>query len=290
VSSIGSRTVTIEHTSTADEYRVYPLGDIHLGAAACNDALLDQAIARILADEHALWLGMGDYVDAINMRDPRFEAGGLAPWLYTPESMSDIIGAQMDRLLSRLEPIADKCVGLLVGNHEESATKWSEREVGVLLAKGLAAKRKDNARLLLGYAGFVRLSFRHAHAGSSHFRTTGTLTIYAHHGAGASSTPGGKVNRLLKTMEGIESDVVLMGHVHDERHHRRIVQALDARGRVVHREQVGLITGTYLGQSAYAIERGYTPPVLGSPVIRFRPDGRRLAVEFPAAQLDWRVA
>lgn len=281
--------MTILHEKRSDEFSIYPIGDIHLGAASCDEELLKQTVARIQADPLAYWIGMGDYIDAINMRDPRFEAGGLAAWLYDPLSMQDIIGAQLRRAERYLAPIADRCLGLIGGNHEGKAAKWSEREVMTLLARMIAEHREDRANLALGYAGFIRLSFREQHPGGT-ARTTGTLTIYAHHGAGASSTPGGKINRLLKTMAGIQADLVLMGHVHDERHHRRTLLSVNGRGRVIRREQIGIITGTYLGQSAYAVERGYPPPTMGSPVVRYAPDRARLRVDFPGARIAWEVA
>ena len=51
---------------------VYFLGDIHEGAANHQAKALAKAIDIIANDSNAYWIGMGDYIDAINHRDPRF--------------------------------------------------------------------------------------------------------------------------------------------------------------------------------------------------------------------------
>ena len=51
---------------------VYFLGDIHEGAANHQAKALSKAIDIIANDSNAYWIGMGDYIDAINHRDPRF--------------------------------------------------------------------------------------------------------------------------------------------------------------------------------------------------------------------------
>lgn len=51
---------------------VYFLGDIHEGAANHQAKALKEAINIIATDSDAYWIGMGDYIDAINHRDPRF--------------------------------------------------------------------------------------------------------------------------------------------------------------------------------------------------------------------------
>ena len=51
---------------------VYFLGDIHEGAANHQAKALSKAIDIIATDSDAYWIGMGDYIDAINLHDPRF--------------------------------------------------------------------------------------------------------------------------------------------------------------------------------------------------------------------------
>lgn len=55
----------------ADEFRIYPLGDIHLGAAACDEDKFKRLVERIASEPTSKWIGMGDYADFINRSDPK---------------------------------------------------------------------------------------------------------------------------------------------------------------------------------------------------------------------------
>ena len=63
----------IEYTSRGDVYRIVPLGDIHLGNAACDEALLQKTIEYIARTDRMYWIGMGDYSEFINIHDPRWD-------------------------------------------------------------------------------------------------------------------------------------------------------------------------------------------------------------------------
>ncbi len=49
-------------------YVIYYLGDVHLGAANCNEHALKNAVKMIQEDANA-WIGVGDYIDAISYND-----------------------------------------------------------------------------------------------------------------------------------------------------------------------------------------------------------------------------
>ncbi|GIV81705.1 MAG: hypothetical protein KatS3mg051_1059 [Anaerolineae bacterium] len=72
--------------SRADEFRIIPLGDIHVGARGSDTAAFRHVVEDIASDERAYWIGMGDYLDAINRSDPRFSPGILADWFTVPHA------------------------------------------------------------------------------------------------------------------------------------------------------------------------------------------------------------
>ena len=47
--------------SRADEFTIIPLGDVHLGNAACDEGRFRSVVDRITNDNRAYWIGMGDY-------------------------------------------------------------------------------------------------------------------------------------------------------------------------------------------------------------------------------------
>ena len=110
---------TIQHKSLKDRIRLYPLGDSHVGARSCCEKDLAARVAEIDADPLAFWVGMGDYCEFINRRDPRFTPAALATWI-TLEDLSDISARQIERFNDIIEPIRTKCLALVQGNHETS--------------------------------------------------------------------------------------------------------------------------------------------------------------------------
>jgi len=137
---------TLHHTvyteSRSETYRLYYLTDMHVGARACDEALLQAYIQRIAADEHALWIGGGDYLDAITRRgDKRYVEDVLAPWLW---GRPDVMGAQRDYWIEMMRPIAGKCIGLVRGNHERAAERYYDRDIyGELVAAIAGAQDRD---------------------------------------------------------------------------------------------------------------------------------------------------
>ena len=98
---------------------VYFLGDIHEGAANHQAKALAKAIDIIANDSNAYWIGMGDYIDAINHRDPRFNPLEMAQE-YNIKDLADLPKHQCQKVADKLKPIAHQCLGLISGNHEDS--------------------------------------------------------------------------------------------------------------------------------------------------------------------------
>ena len=68
------------NVARGDVYRLFPLGDIHLGNEACDERRFCQVVQEIAGDDRALWIGLGDYCDFINRTDPRFDPLALPRW------------------------------------------------------------------------------------------------------------------------------------------------------------------------------------------------------------------
>ena len=78
---------------------------------------LKKAIELIEKDGDA-WIGLGDYVDCINHRDPRFNPQEISE-RYSIKDLEDLPRRQSDHFLSAIAPIKDRCLGLIYGNHED---------------------------------------------------------------------------------------------------------------------------------------------------------------------------
>ncbi len=210
---MGLRTLnhTLYYPSRQELFVIWDLTDIHLGHAACDEAMLDADIEAIASDPNAYWIGGGDYIDAIARKgDKRYSEHSLAKWLH---GELDIVGLQVERITKKFAPIAHKCLGLRKGNHEGALLDYNDRDVYREIVRGVAQAAKCEMRdLALGLEGFVQVRFRRGtpkqYGGST------SLMIYCHHGAGGGRKRGGDAIRMEEVLLQYRADLVFMGHRH----------------------------------------------------------------------------
>lgn len=282
------RTLThiLRHDSRSDDFTLYPLFDIHLGAAACDEALLVKTVEEVRANPRAYVILGGDNLNSITRDDPRANEYERADWLIGEE---DTAGLERDQLVKLLYPIADRILAVLEGNHEAAVLRHDKRNIyWELVAKLADAAGRKPEDIGLGYEGFIRLRFLRTGTSSK------VLTIYAHHGWGGGRKAGGKVNKLDDFMGSYDADLYLMGHVHDIAHHvRTTVSPGNGKRRDYElRERHGLICGTLLRpyvsrarngmpRNSYGQVKGYAPSPVGYPVIRVKPWHSSMEIVIP---------
>jgi len=245
--------------SSRDEatWRLVPFGDNHLGHANFDQDLHQATIDYIADTPRTVWIGMGDYCDAITAKDRRYDPHAIDERWPTPDR-------QYRAITEMLEPIAHKGIGLLDGNHDLQHCIEHQHNYMDNLAYALGVP-------YLTINAYVRLVFQRR---SGKRPKNNQFNLYAHHGWTSSRTSGGRVNRiqdLAKTFPGLP--LYLMGHVHVRGEAPPNVNlSVDQRLRVIHREERFVFTGGYLkgylpGAASYVEEKGYVPTSLGSPVI-----------------------
>lgn len=275
--------VVVPYASRSDTYRLWHLTDLHLGAGSVDEALLKKHIKQILDDPHALWIGGGDYIDAISRKgDKRYQESTLAGWLHGKD---DPIQLQIERVVDLLSPIASKCVGLVSGNHEAALLQHNDRDAYRVIVNAIAkAGEKRPEALALGINGFVRLSFRRT-ATSGHTGNQWLLTIYAHHGAGGGRAAGGDALFLERMLSSYDADLVLVGH-----RHRAMVVTRSSTSvgktevRVVSR--TAMMSASYMRSyhdgewpvDTYAENKALPPTQVGAVPVIIDPDARQFYV------------
>lgn len=197
----------IEYRSRSDVFRILVLPDVHLGSAACDEAMLDQFVAEVTADPFARWFGVGDYGEWINRKDKRFDAESVALWL---RMYPDLVKAQRDRFIEIMKPIAPQCLGLVCGNHERTMETHSERNVYAPICEGLGAT--DENPLALDMCGYVRILFRRLKR--SVLPEVWTLDCYLTHGFWNGALMGNGCLNLERVFGWTSADVVIAGHDH----------------------------------------------------------------------------
>lgn len=285
----------ITYQKRADEFRLYALGDTHLGNRACDEALLRADIARIAADPHGMWIGLGDFIDGVIRGDQkRFHQEIVAPWAV---SHVDYVSKERDYFLEMVRPIARQCVGLVCGNHEAAIQHHHDRDIysEIVMKVAEMAKRQPQS-LAIGVHGFVCLRFRRQDVTWKSPGHYWTFTIYTHHGWGGGRKPGSKANRLFDQLGSYDANLVLVGHLHDLAiTHRIITRPSFARGRDCEEvERFGVNVPSYLRArvqpatqltetdryviDTYSERAGYDPKVLGMVPIVLQPDKRKMSL------------
>jgi len=239
-----------------DRITIVPIGDIHYGAYGCQKKMLQDDIKRILNDDHTYWVGIGDYIDAITTADlKRFDIRALDKELWG--CLDNIAIEQIRRVAEWLEPIKDKCLGLVGGNHEETIRKQGHDLVSILAEKLDAPYLGDEGyiRLRLAYPSRSQVVLIRAIHGDFSGRTSGGLALWAERQA-----------FYFPTM-----NITLAGHAHRRLALERIWLDVPPRGKLglVDRRQVVVLTGGYLagrkeGGRSYVERRGYPPAKLGT--------------------------
>jgi len=251
-----------------DSFTIVPLGDIHLGNAACDEGLFREAVDRIAGDDTCYWIGMGDYCDFINATDPRFNPDSLAPWIKMAH-LGDLARAQRDRFLEFVKPIAGRCLALVEGNHERSIKRYFERDIfsDIVIGVKEAGGFESNHQLALGVCGWLNLAFFRSEDGKQ--RGT-SIKVNVHHGFVAGRLAGAKALTMQRWLWAHDADLVIFGHSHNAAVQVEAIESLSG-SRVIHRHRIGCYAGTFMNGADYAIEKGYFPTPKTYIEIRLRP-------------------
>lgn len=178
-----------------------------------------------------------------------------------------------------IEPIKDRVIGMLEGNHETAIRKYMDRSIASEIAKELGISGK-----LLGYQGFVQWAFKRRSVGPK-TSSSACVIIHAHHGYQGGRRSGALINESqLEKSRYPSADIIMRGHAH-----QRLGNVFDAvvpgRYHVRDAPWAYVCTGTYkLGRvdttineahhDTWEATKGFHPKSrgrLGPPVITVTP-------------------
>jgi calcineurin-like phosphoesterase family protein len=200
-------------------------------------------------------VGLGDYADFINRRDPRFTVDSLADWV-TIRDLGDLACAQCERFLDIVRPIAGKCLALVEGNHERAIYKHFERHIFGEIVAGIkdAGGFDADHRLSLGYTGWLVLAYHRTNKREG----TRILNVNLHHGFVGGRLAGAKALNMQRWLWNHDADLVIFGHSHNTSVQVEAVERV--RGsQVTYDHRIGVYAGTFMNGAQYAKEKGYMP-------------------------------
>ena len=229
-----------------NKLRLHPLSCWHIGAAQCDLKWIHQLIDEIDDDPGARWYYLGDGGECVT----KLSKGNLWEQTLTPQE-------QLDMLVDLLEPIKDKGIGGVRGNHGNRIYK----ETGIQFDKELMT------RLGLHYQGVSSIVNINVNRSS--------YDVFFHHGTDSGASLQSKVNAAKKAYF-INADVRVTAHSHvamdldpefliyADNSHRAL------RKKPIHQILAGCAYDSSI--EGYAEEKLYSPILPGRAVIEL--DGR----------------
>jgi hypothetical protein len=255
-----TRTVDIK----SDCAYIIPIGDLHVGDKAFGKesrAKLDGYIKWILEHDNARVILNGDLVNCATRTSKT-----------SPFEQDMDLEEQISEVVRLLEPIKDRIIGAVMGNHERRIEDVSgfDPTLAILWKLGL-----DTETTYFKYTGIikVRVGVRR-NLGAEKMRNS--YTVVFTHTTGGGKLIGSKLNRVDQMRESTvtNADVYIGSHNHSLSAGVMISMEFDSHSEtVVQHKQTLVSAGGYLEwNDSYAEAMQLQPTKIGSPRIRL--DGK----------------
>lgn len=255
-----------------EEIELVFLGDIHLGHKNVDKNYLDSTVNYIKSNPRCFWIGMGDYMDSITVTDKRFDWDNTDLEFKTPNE-------QYTGLIKIFNPIANKCIGLLTGNHEYTLY---QNQKGFDYVNGLCAatSTKEYQVPYATYDAVFILDLQREKTYNDKLANK-TIKIYAHHGWTSSRYEGGIATRLSEMINIFPGmDVYAMGHIHRlgamPLMQQLEIAKVNGKDDIISRNIYRILTGSYLkgyepDRTSYIEMKTYPPAGIGSTLLKIQP-------------------
>ena len=239
----------------AEQIEVHVLADLHIGDFMCDFKLIQERIEHIKNTPNAYCILDGDLMDTA-----------------ISSSIGDTYGAnlqpmeQMKQCVKIFEPIKDKILGVLPGNHENRVYKSDGLDITEIMCAQLGIPERYSPTTALLFIRFGRNGHQHGRPQ--------LYTIYATHGSGGGRKEGGKVNRLADLATIVDADIYICGHTHWPAVFRNsFFRVSGANSSVAQVEKLFINAAASLDYGGYGDKAGFKPASKKSPVIYL--DGRK---------------
>ena len=234
----------------AETIEIHPMADLHIGDNMCDFKSVMERIAYIKNTPNAYCILDGDLMDTA-----------------IASSIGDTYGAnlqpmeQLKQCVKIFEPIKDKILAVLPGNHENRVYKSDGVDLTEIMCSQLGIPQRYSPTTAL-------LFIRFGDKGSHHHNRKQLYTVYVTHGSGGGRKEGGKVNRLADLASIVDADIYIHAHTHlplvfKESFFRTYPSTSSAE--LV--EKLFVNTAASLNYGGYGDRMGYKPTSKKSPVI-----------------------
>ena len=234
----------------ADKIEIHSLADLHIGDLCCDFKLIRERLDYIKETENAYCILNGDLMDTA-----------------IASSIGDTYGAnlqpmeQLKHCVKLFEPIKDKILAVLPGNHENRVYKSDGLDITELMCAQLGIPQKYSPTTALLFIRFGKNPKR------TPYRPL-CYTVYVTHGSGGGRREGGKVNRLADLAAIVDSDIYIHAHTHLPLVFKEsFFRVCTSNSSVALVEKLFVNTAASLDYGGYGDKAGFKPASKTSPVI-----------------------
>lgn len=235
----------------ADYIEILPMADLHIGDANIDYRGVIERIEYIKSTANAYCILDGDLMDTA-----------------ISSSVGDTYGAsippmeQLEHCVKIFEPIRDKILCVLPGNHENRLYRTDGIDVTELMCSQLGIVQKYSPTTAVVFVRFGK------GGGDGHKDRPQVYSIYVTHGSGGGRKEGGKVNRLADLASIVDTDVYVHAHTHLPVIFKEGFFRADRNSRSIAMvEKLFVNTAASLNYGGYGDAQGFKPAVTRSPVI-----------------------
>jgi predicted MPP superfamily phosphohydrolase len=234
----------------AEVIEIHPMADLHIGDSMCDFKDIMERIEYIRTTPNAYCILGGDLMDTA-----------------IASSIGDTYGAnlqpmeQLKQCAKIFEPIKDKILAVLPGNHENRVYKSDGLDMTEIMCSqlGIANRYSPTTALL-----FIRFGTQ---GGKNHHRKQ-LYTAYVTHGSGGGRREGGKVNRLADLASIVDADIYIHAHTHLPLVFKEsFFRVSGSNSSVALVDKLFVNTAASLNYGGYGDRMGYKPASKKSPVI-----------------------
>lgn len=234
----------------AETIEIFPMADHHIGDNNCDFKLILERIEYIKNTPNAYCILDGDLMDTA---------------ICT--SVGDTYGAnlqpteQLKQCVKIFEPIKDKILCVLPGNHENRVYKSDGLDITELMCAQLGIPEKYSPTTALLFIRFGK------HRTNQHGRPI-LYTAYVTHGSGGGRREGGKINRLADLASIVDADIYIHAHTHlPVIFKEAFYRVSGSNSSVALVDKMFVNTAATLNYGGYGDRQGFKPASKRNPVI-----------------------
>ena len=234
----------------AEQIEIHPMADLHIGDSMSDYKLIMERIEHIKNTPNAYCVLDGDLMDTA-----------------VCTSIGDTYGAnlqpmeQLKHCVRIFEPIKDKILAVLPGNHENRVYKSDGLDITEIMCSQLGIPEKYSPTTALLFVRFGKNPARTPHRPLLY-------TMYVTHGSGGGRKEGGKVNRLADLASIVDADIYVHAHTHLPLVFKEsFYRTCSSNSSVALVDKLFVNTSAALNYGGYGDKAGFKPASKAAPII-----------------------